>query len=168
MRKTRAAERKQAMLDGKPTYFTGKPCKYGHIAERRTAKAECIACETERNNSNLRKEYMVSYAEKQRAKLQEIATRWQKNNKGKVNANTAFNHSAKMLRTPRWLSSFDKLHIKCLYQVAAMRTKHSEIAWDVDHIVPLQGKTVSGLHVPWNLRVIPKKENILKGNKHHV
>jgi 5-methylcytosine-specific restriction endonuclease McrA len=156
------------MLDGKPTYFTGKPCKYGHIAERRTAKAECIACEADRNNSESRKEYMASYAEKQREKLQEIATRWQKNNKGKVNANTAFNHSAKMLRTPKWLSPFEKLHIKCLYQVAAMRSKHSEIAWDVDHIVPLKGKTVSGLHVPWNLRVIPKKENILKGNKYHV
>ena len=164
----RAAERKQAMLDRKPTYFTGKPCKYGHIAERRTAKAECIACETERNNSSLRKEYMASYAEKQREKLQEIATRWQKNNKGKVNANTAFNHSAKMLRTPKWLSPFEKLHIKCLYQVAAMRSKHSEIAWDVDHIVPLKGKTVTGLHTPWNLQILTATQNISKGNRYEI
>ena len=73
--------------------------------------------------------------------------------------------AAKLQRTPAWLTESDLLHIQCLYQVAAMRTRESGYAWHVDHILPLQGKTVSGLHVPSNLQVIPATENLQKSNK---
>jgi 5-methylcytosine-specific restriction endonuclease McrA len=72
-----------------------------------------------------------------------------------------------MQRTPKWLSNVDKLKIKCLYQVAAMYSRESDEAWHVDHIVPLQGENVSGLHVPWNLRVIPGTDNMRKNNRFH-
>ena len=161
----KAGKRQEALLKGDKYYFTGKECKQGHIAMRRTVNGCCTICEDLKNNKKERKQYMVDYANANREKIRKIASNWQKNNKGTVNANTAFRHTAKMQRMPKWLSAFDKLKIKCLYQVSAMYNRESNIEWHVDHIVPLQGESVSGLHVPWNLRVIPAIENIKKNNR---
>jgi 5-methylcytosine-specific restriction endonuclease McrA len=59
---------------------------------------------------------------------------------------------------PRWLSEAQRLEIKSMYAKAARAKLH------VDHIVPLKGKNVSGLHVPWNLQLLTKSENCRKRN----
>ena len=76
--------------------------------------------------------------------------------------------SAKLQRIPAWLTEFDLLKIKCYYQVAAMYTKESGYGWHVDHVIPLQGKNVSGLHVPSNLQIIPAIQNMRKSNSYEV
>jgi 5-methylcytosine-specific restriction endonuclease McrA len=88
-----------------------------------------------------------------------------KTNKGVCNAAVARRKAAKLQRTPPWLTKDDFWVIKEAYHLAAVRTKMFGFQWHVDHIVPLQGVSVSGLHVPWNLQVIPAVENIRKGNR---
>lgn len=94
--------------------------------------------------------------------------RWVQENKGLSQAKSRLKEIRKMSgsRVPSWLTEFDFLAMKCIYQVAAMRNANSDIKWSVDHIVPLNGKTVCGLHVPSNLQVIPLSENLSKGRKY--
>jgi 5-methylcytosine-specific restriction endonuclease McrA len=86
-------------------------------------------------------------------------------NKETHRARVAKYRKARIERTPAWTTEEDKLRMKCYYQVAKMRTRETGVTWSVDHIIPLQAETVSGLHVSWNLQVITKAENIAKGNR---
>jgi hypothetical protein len=92
----------------------------------------------------------------------------QKNNLPMFAASAAKRRAIKMQRTPSWLTEDDHWMMKQTYEFAALRTKMFGFKWHVDHIVPLQGAFVSGLHVPWNLQEIPAVENIAKHNKFEV
>ena len=70
--------------------------------------------------------------------------------------------------TPTWLTPEQLYNMQCTYKVAAQLSATSSEKWHVDHIVPIRGKDVCGLHVPWNLQVLPWKENIKKSNKHDI
>jgi hypothetical protein len=122
---------------------------YKKASPERIEKKNKITRQWREENKEYKKEYAKAYAKQNRAKRTSLERKRQ---------------ASKLKRTPAWLTDFDKLKIECLYQVAAMRTRESGYAWHVDHIIPLQGKTVSGLHVPSNLRVIPATENLRKNN----
>jgi hypothetical protein len=110
----------------------------------------------------------IAYNKKNRIKLSKKETEWRSENRGNVAANIRRYQVAKMNRTAKWLTKFDKLKISCIYSVAAMLTRENKEAWHVDHIIPLQGRNVSGLHVPSNLQVIRGEENMAKHNKFEV
>ena len=85
-----------------------------------------------------------------------------------VAAGTAKRRNGKDNRTPTWLDSDDKWMMKQAYELAAMRSKMFGFVWHVDHVIPLHGKQVSGLHVPLNLQVIPGADNVRKGASYKV
>jgi 5-methylcytosine-specific restriction endonuclease McrA len=92
---------------------------------------------------------------------------YQKANPDKECAKSMKRHAAKLQRTPPWLTKEHFEEILEFYTIA------KELQWlsdktdplQVDHIVPLQGKNVSGLHVPWNLQILPASLNASKSNK---
>ena len=108
------------------------------------------------------------WRELNKEKVQAYTTKYKKVNRAKLTALERKRQVSKLKRTPKWLTESDYLYMQCLYQVAAMRTKESGQKWQVDHIIPLQGRKVSGLHVPSNLRVIPAIENQRKNNLYDV
>ena len=106
------------------------------------------------------------YADHAQAKKRQLIQ--QKTNPAKYAANAAKHRAIKLKRTPVWVDSEDLWLIKQAYELAALRTKVFGFKWHVDHVIPLQGKLVSGLHVPTNLRVIPAFDNMSKHNQFEV
>ena len=100
------------------------------------------------------------------AVLREYRNAWKANNKTQVRADTKARRRKHRDATPLWLTRKQKSEIRQLYQIAITMTQTTGEQYVVDHIVPLRGEFVCGLHVPWNLRVITQDENLKKSNKH--
>lgn len=183
---------KQAVSAGLPRYFTGKPCKRGHVAERRVSGRCCIVCAGGT---------VLAWANKNKARVKEISAAWVKKNAAKEAARARKYRSehrdkyvasiakwrqanavkykaymskaandrrlAKLRACPSWVQNNPEFMwmVQEVYELAVLRSKITGIQWHVDHIVPLRGKQVSGLHTPWNLQVIPAVENRRKSNK---
>ena len=93
---------------------------------------------------------------------------WWSQNKPKRASYQAKRRAALLQRTPSWLTEDDLWIIEEAYKLAALRTQILGFSWHVDHIIPLQGKHVSGLHVPTNIQVIPGSDNVRKHNSYQI
>jgi len=103
-------------------------------------------------------EKALSWNNKNPEKRKEITNKYGKRNQKQKNARTARYRAMKIQATPQWLSEqqldeISRIYINC------------PPGYHVDHIVPLRGKTVRGLHVPWNLQYLPVLDNLKKSNK---
>lgn len=78
--------------------------------------------------------------------------------KHKINVNAALYRLAKKQRTPNWSET---LEIELFYY-------NCPEGYHVDHIIPLRGNTVSGLHVLNNLQYLPASENLGKSNRWYL
>jgi 5-methylcytosine-specific restriction endonuclease McrA len=183
--------RKEAQATGAKYYFTGEACKHGHIAPRKT-KGACLMCLEEEWKKALvtRAAYFTEYNQSEagltakqeyykrnkqtviaRAQARPVEeqrryrTTWKENNPLQVLADNKVRRRKHRDATPPWLSRKQKSEIRQLYQIAMTMTQTTGEQYVVDHIVPLRSEEVCGLHVPWNLRVVTREENLRKSNK---
>ncbi len=151
MRKSNQA-RDIAISQGKKMYYTGVPCKYGHDSPRHVTNYACVAC---------CRKYSEDWAKNNPDKILEAGRRAYKKDPSKAAARYAKRRATKKHATPKWV---DSKKLNEIYLFARQKTQLTGTQWEVDHIVPLNGKNVCGLHVPWNLRVILASENRRKRN----
>jgi len=133
-------------------------------------KAKKLAANKRRREANLQKfltRERASYARNKATALLKNAN-WRKRNAPAVAAHAAKRRSAKAERTPPWLSNSQHEEILKFYIDAARLTDDTGTVYHVDHIVPLRGKTVSGLHVPWNMQILIGTDNLKKSNRHEA
>lgn len=141
----------------------------------------CKQCQKEHNkewmtkNKEHRKKYELSYRTQNKETRSATKQKWDvANKKHRQNyrkLNSAYYRERAQYRycrqrnaTPKWLTKTDIQKIKELHWLADDLQKVSGETYHVDHIVPILGDNVCGLHVPWNLQVLPADINVAKNN----
>lgn len=103
---------------------------------------------------------ILAYGREWRGRNKEHRAAYTKENGARWAEYCAHRRAVKLQATPLWLTLAHRQEMTDLYAFARFA------AQEVDHIVPLAGKHVCGLHVPWNLQLLPPLENRSKGNRH--
>lgn len=102
-----------------------------------------------------RREIVNDWAARNRQHIRDTGKKWRLENPGKHCAKEMRRRASKLKATPKWanLAKIQEIYINC------------PKGYHVDHIVPLKGLTVCGLHVEANLQYLPALDNIKKGNR---
>lgn len=168
--------------DGK--HYQCKACQKATLDAWRAKNPDKVRAQGRRNyanNSERFKSYTKQYAKDNPNKVKAVQSRWAKNNKehrrdkareryqndsewrNRVKARNSARHKRLRQSIPPWQ---DRTELRDIWREAQRIAEETGVPHDVDHLVPLQSrcKTVSGLTVPWNLRIIPSSENQSKNN----
>lgn len=159
---------KKARDAGLTHYMPDAPCKNGHTSRRSVSQNKCLECFRIKAATRVDKKKAAENARKYRADMPaekkkvndavaaERSREWRKANKGHHTALTTMHRKAVKQRTPAWAKRESIVEIY----------KGCPPGHHVDHIIPLRGRTVSGLHVEGNLQYLTARENIVKHNKY--
>lgn len=159
-----------------PRFFNGRACPKGHVGPRYAGNGGCVECHRaltrgERVNAIRRANYVLN---PEPARLRALAAhranpdygrknalKWARDNRGRHLANVKARKMAQAQRMPAWA---DKAAIRKVYVRARELSFLTGRVYHVDHIVPLRGKHVSGLHVEGNLQILSAVKNLQKHN----
>jgi hypothetical protein len=140
---------KEARASGSIYYFTGKPCKHGHVGKRYTSNGGCYFCHLsfvrlyKKNPDNWQKQL-------------EWQRTYNRSPLGRATKNTlwAKRRAEKIAKTPKWANT------------AAIREFYAGCpeGFHVDHIIPLQNGVFPSVHSLENLQYLPAQENVSKKN----
>jgi hypothetical protein len=108
---------------------------------------------------------VIKWTDKNRERVNSYNRNWWKARPDRLTERWGARRARKLLATPKWLTENHWLEIRAYYQLSNKLFNETGIKHHVDHIIPLRGATVCGLHVPWNLQVIPANDNLRKSNR---
>lgn len=152
--------RDTAKENGLATYFTGITCRNGHVADRLVRNYECVECARENSRLPGRMQYIKRYHSQNKDSIREYKRAWFRalppEKKARHYALCAGYAERVKRATPKWA---DMGAITTMYQQA------KRLGLEVDHVVPLQGKNVCGLHVENNLQHLTMEANRRKNNR---
>ena len=140
-------------------------------SHKSNASPRCIPCsikvssEWYKENKDRKRSYDANHRARRRAECRAASKKFRQHRKDRKNADTSVRRDRVKQSTPLWANKF---FMRQAYELAALRTKMFGFDWEVDHIVPLRGRYVSGLHVETNLQVIPKVINAAKTNHYSL
>ena len=165
--------RNEAIAQGVDRYW-GRPCVNGHNSPRYVRGRHCVACRAiwcgaynRKKPKDLAKQraYMREWSKRNPAYRASEIKRWKEANRGRVRAICARREKRIAKATPKWV---DRKAIALVYEEARRIEQQTGIPHHVDHIVPLYGENVCGLHVPWNLRPLPAIVNLRKNRRYEI
>ena len=155
MRKRRAANPEKAKLENRENSKRRRARDPDHARQK---DREFYHSQTPERKRERAAKHRISSREAIRA----TAKRWAKRNPEKKNAATAQRRAARLRAMPPWV---DRAALREVYAERLRIQRETATKHHVDHIVPLQGKNVCGLHVPWNLQILLAVDNFKKSNK---
>jgi hypothetical protein len=150
------------------TYKSDKPCKNNHDSLRYTCNGMCLACLDAIVSTDTYKSKTKASRERNKDKKAAYDKLFDARNKEYRDRLKADNRAKRLHRRVKWEQELTEFVLEEAFNLTKLRREATGIDWHMDHVIPLCGDKVSGLHVWNNFAVIPAKTNLQKNNKYEV